>query len=174
MNEEEQKTVCPWCQTEIVWDPEIGPEEECPHCYNELSDYRSIRIGADEEDADEPDEDAVPAAGSDDFLDWEEEDGYTNEYAEAVRNVLDTQEEAPECSACRELMLHGGTQVTEGTGYAPVIPGTVGKAFLNPGYKLNVFVCPSCFKVETFLAEEDREKLLAVLNPSKEQTETDN
>ncbi|MEY9092165.1 hypothetical protein [Paenibacillus sp. RC84] len=171
MNEEELKTVCPWCQTEIVWDPEIGPEEECPHCYNELSDYRSLRLGADEEDGDEPAEEAEPAAAPDDFLDWEEDAGYTNEYAEAVQNVLDTQEEAPECSACRELMLHGGTQVTAGTGYSPVIPGSVGRAFLNPGYKLNVFVCPSCFKVETFLAEEDREKLLAVLNPSKEQAD---
>lgn len=107
MNEEELKTVCPWCQTEIVWDPEIGPEEECPHCYNELSDYRSIRLGADEEDGDEPAEEVELAAGPDDFLDWEEDAGYTNEYAEAVQNVLDTQEEAPECSACRELMLHG-------------------------------------------------------------------
>ncbi|MFS0837023.1 hypothetical protein [Paenibacillus sp. 1P03SA] len=168
MNEEELKTVCPWCQTEIVWDPEIGPEEECPHCYNELSDYRSIRLGADEEEPDEQADDEEPAASPDDFLDWEEEDSYTDEYAEAIRNVLDTQEEAPECSACRELMLHGGTQVTAAAGYTSVVPGPVGKAFLNPGYKLNVFVCPSCFKVETFLAEEDREKLLAVLNPSKE------
>lgn len=32
-----ETTVCPWCQTEIVWDEEIGPEEECPHCNNPLT-----------------------------------------------------------------------------------------------------------------------------------------
>jgi hypothetical protein len=30
MNEKDE-VICPWCHTEIVWDPEIGPEEECPH-----------------------------------------------------------------------------------------------------------------------------------------------
>ena len=39
-----EEIVCPWCQTEIVWDPEIGPEDECPHCFNELNDYRSIDL----------------------------------------------------------------------------------------------------------------------------------
>ena len=39
-----EEVVCPWCQTEIVWDPEIGPEDECPHCFNELNDYRSIDL----------------------------------------------------------------------------------------------------------------------------------
>lgn len=32
-----ETTVCPWCQTEIVWDEELGPEEECPYCSNPLS-----------------------------------------------------------------------------------------------------------------------------------------
>lgn len=32
-----ETTVCPWCQTEIVWDEELGPEEECPYCDNPLS-----------------------------------------------------------------------------------------------------------------------------------------
>ncbi|MCM3783315.1 hypothetical protein M3231_10045 [Neobacillus mesonae] len=31
-----ETTVCPWCQTEIVWDEELGPEEECPYCHNPL------------------------------------------------------------------------------------------------------------------------------------------
>lgn len=43
-------TVCPWCHSEIVWDPEIGPEEFCPHCGNELNAYRTLSIELDEEE----------------------------------------------------------------------------------------------------------------------------
>ncbi|RRJ64462.1 hypothetical protein EHV15_17185 [Paenibacillus oralis] len=46
-----ETTICPWCQTEIVWDEELGPEDECPHCHNELKGYRtvSITLGSEEE-----------------------------------------------------------------------------------------------------------------------------
>lgn len=49
----DQQTVCPWCITEIVWDEEIGPEKHCPHCENELSSYRTIELGYDEEEVEE-------------------------------------------------------------------------------------------------------------------------
>ncbi|MCA0758034.1 hypothetical protein KP806_23520 [Paenibacillus sp. N4] len=49
----EQQTVCPWCMTEIVWDEEIGPEKHCPHCENELSSYRTIELGYDEDEVEE-------------------------------------------------------------------------------------------------------------------------
>ncbi|WP_211746726.1 hypothetical protein [Paenibacillus sp. Marseille-Q4541] len=45
-----ETTVCPWCQTEIVWDEELGPEEECPYCHNPLSavqDQEESEITAD-------------------------------------------------------------------------------------------------------------------------------
>jgi hypothetical protein len=45
-----KKTVCPWCQTEIVWDEETGPESVCPYCENELGAYRTIHIGLEPED----------------------------------------------------------------------------------------------------------------------------
>ncbi|MGZ7441734.1 hypothetical protein [Paenibacillus sp. TH7-28] len=50
-----ETTICPWCQTEIVWDEELGPEEECPYCHNELKGYRtlSIALGGEEELEDE-------------------------------------------------------------------------------------------------------------------------
>lgn len=44
MDSTNKSQVCPWCQTEIVWDPEIGPEDTCPHCLNELGGYRSLKL----------------------------------------------------------------------------------------------------------------------------------
>ncbi|WP_138752565.1 hypothetical protein [Paenibacillus sinopodophylli] len=46
----EEHLICPWCLTEIVWDEEIGPETSCPHCDNELSAYRTIELGYDEDE----------------------------------------------------------------------------------------------------------------------------
>ncbi len=45
-----ESTVCPWCQTEIVWDEELGPEKHCPHCDNELEGYRTISLNLDDEE----------------------------------------------------------------------------------------------------------------------------
>ncbi|KIL37871.1 hypothetical protein SD70_30160 [Gordoniibacillus kamchatkensis] len=163
----EQNTICPWCQTEIVWDPEIGPEEVCPHCFNELGSYRSIQVnlktGASRHEPDgEPDED------DEDVLDEDEWDGLDvpdaewvggedlDTYGEAVQACLEQQEEAPECVSCRELMLHAGDQEVAKEAFTPVVPLPLGKPFLHAPYKLQVYVCPSCFKVETRLGEADR------------------
>ena len=52
-----EPTVCPWCQSEIVWDEEIGPEDTCPHCANELKGYRTLNIALDDEETqDDPEE----------------------------------------------------------------------------------------------------------------------
>lgn len=45
-----EATICPWCQTEIVWDEDIGPEEICPYCNNELKGYRTLNISLGSED----------------------------------------------------------------------------------------------------------------------------
>lgn len=52
-----ETTVCPWCQTEIVWDEELGPEEECPYCHNELKGYRTLNIDIGDEEQDEAEDD---------------------------------------------------------------------------------------------------------------------
>ncbi|MGG6312484.1 hypothetical protein [Paenibacillus macerans] len=53
-----ETTICPWCQTEIVWDEELGPEEECPYCHNELKGYRTMTINlGHEEDLEEENDD---------------------------------------------------------------------------------------------------------------------
>lgn len=49
---EHSTQICPWCDTEIVWDEELGPEEFCPHCGNELKGYRTISIGLNAGDTD--------------------------------------------------------------------------------------------------------------------------
>lgn len=47
----DNNNVCPWCHSEIVWDEEIGPEEHCPHCSNELSGYRTLQVGIEQEES---------------------------------------------------------------------------------------------------------------------------
>ncbi|WP_308737499.1 hypothetical protein [Paenibacillus sp. AR247] len=117
-----ETTVCPWCQTEIVWDEELGPEDECPYCHNELKGYRtlSIQLGADEEEADvdeehegiegtdwelpEDDDKAVPFWNEEDMqqlppsirtLDKYEDSHDLMNYEETVEQILDEQEEVP-------------------------------------------------------------------------------
>ncbi|MDD9266327.1 hypothetical protein ACFPES_04705 [Paenibacillus sp. GCM10023248] len=151
------EVVCPWCQTEIVWDPEIGPEEECPHCFNELGDYRSVDLKVkqtgqplrfQEQDYVDSDEDLSLA--------WDNSDEPLDKYGENVQHITDEQEEAPECSSCHELMLHAGNEVVSEAVFTPVIPKTLGSAFLTGPFTMSVYVCPSCFKVEKILSDTDR------------------
>ncbi|WNQ10245.1 hypothetical protein MJA45_21865 [Paenibacillus aurantius] len=155
--ESEEKQVCPWCHTEIVWDPELGPEEECPHCFNELGAYRSVTFGAPAEEEDEEELDAAPVGELDDLDELEEE--YRDEYSEKVEQVIDGQEEAPECTNCRELMLLAGQRTTGKEAWSPLVPEAVGKPLLA-ALEENVYVCPSCFKTESYLTEKARLALL--------------
>ncbi|MGN8228170.1 hypothetical protein [Paenibacillus polymyxa] len=43
-----EMTICPWCNMEIIWDEELGPEEECPYCHNDLKGYSDITDDEDE------------------------------------------------------------------------------------------------------------------------------
>lgn len=45
-------TICPWCNMEIIWDEELGPEEECPYCHNDLKGYSDITDDEDETESD--------------------------------------------------------------------------------------------------------------------------
>jgi hypothetical protein len=152
---EKDEIVCPWCQTEIVWDPEIGPEDECPHCFNELSDYRSIKLTVKQtgqpvsfkEEAE--DEEDLSAA-------WDGTDEPLDKYGETVQQITDEQEEAPDCSNCNELMLHAGCEVQAVESYLPFVTKALGASFLKAPFTVNVFVCPSCFKVEKYLSDADR------------------
>ncbi|WP_110933620.1 hypothetical protein [Paenibacillus bouchesdurhonensis] len=174
-----ETTICPWCQTEIVWDEELGAEEECPYCHNELKGYRTlnIQLGNEEELEDEAElEDGAQDAGY-----WEESDSTHLEairrvesfvagggdllaYESGVEKVLDGQDEVPECPHCREYMLHVGQQsITDGS-FEPVVPKGMSSPLLFNPMKLNVYVCSACFSVSRFLAEEDRNSLIRTVS----------
>jgi hypothetical protein len=176
MELEAKGQVCPWCDTEIVWDPEIGPEEECPHCLNPLGDYSSvvlpIRTGGPSVPLGE-----APAASrrkpeqveADEELDifdelddgFEDSDAAIEAYEEAVELVVNGQEEAPECPSCRQFMLHlGDQQNPPAAKFEPIVPDSVGTALIRHDYSLKMYVCPSCFRVDYWLSEQDRAQLL--------------
>ncbi|AWB43948.1 hypothetical protein DCC85_06745 [Paenibacillus sp. CAA11] len=170
-----ENTICPWCQTEIVWDEEIGPEEECPHCNNELKGYRTISVTIDSEEEAEEEAREEEAYSSSSY--WDEDDAtnlkvagaleaYLPEgtdllaYESAVEKIMDAQDQVPECPHCREYMLFTGTQSVQEQGFKSVIPGGFKLPLLDAPFKMNVYVCSSCFHVSSFLSEDDRLRLV--------------
>ncbi|MFD1773284.1 hypothetical protein [Paenibacillus rhizophilus] len=168
-------TVCPWCHTEIVWDEELGPEEACPHCGNDLSAYRTVSIGREDLDEDledeEDDDEHEHEHGEEDL--WGEDaqegivpvfnvlDSYRDtydleRYDSAVAAVLDEQSEVPECPQCHEYMLLAGT--VQAQDFKSAVPAAVGAPLLKAPFSLNMYMCPSCFQVQYSLTEEDREQ----------------
>lgn len=149
------EVICPWCHTEIVWDPEIGPEDECPHCLNDLGDYRSIDLKI--KQTGQPLVFGEDTGDEDDFTDnWDDSDDSIDSYGETVQKLTDEQEEAPECSNCHEFMLLAGAELQDKNTYIPHVPKLLNVPFLKAPFTLQVYVCPSCFKVEKFLADADR------------------
>lgn len=148
--------LCPWCQTEIVWDPEIGPEDTCPHCFNELGDYRSLNFTV------KPSDRQITFDEEEDYDLSEDDMDLLDDYEEGVQRVLDNQEEAPECAACHSLMLFSGTQ-NGPQGFVPFMHGSLKQPLLKASFSSQVYVCPSCFKVEYSLAEKDRLALIELL-----------
>jgi hypothetical protein len=161
---------------EIMWDPEIGPETECPHCYNELTGYRTIPLNAeadeekaeieqDEEKAEiEQDEEHTETDDDvDDYEDMLEESKAKDIYHEGVMLCLDTQLEVPECFRCQELMLFAGVQTIDSTTFVPEIPVSLGQSFLPKRFQLQLYVCPSCFTTESMLSTDDRDRMVQVI-----------
>lgn len=175
-----ETTVCPWCQTEIVWDEEIGPEDNCPYCQNELKGYRTlnIQIGDEEEEDSEEDVDWEEGEEADDTPLWAEEDMQHQlppsirtldkfeeshdlmNYEESVEKILDEQEEVPECPKCRDYMVLAGTQEFSGQGFAPSQFSALKAPVIQPPFRVNVYICTGCFHVETNLTEEDRLRMV--------------
>ncbi|QCT03894.1 hypothetical protein E6C60_3183 [Paenibacillus algicola] len=181
--------VCPWCQSEIVWDEEIGPEEHCPHCENELKGYRTINVEmdteaeADEASEDEYSEDPEEVVGFNQpfwsgettldpgvrVLEQYGDDYDLISYEEGVEKALDHQDEVPECIHCREYMLFAGKQAMGGEGFQPVqLPHLQGPLLSSPIH-VNMYVCSGCFQVQYTLDEDDRQRLIQRLSkPSVE------
>jgi hypothetical protein len=165
---------------EISWDPEIGPEEECPHCYNQLTGYRSLPLNSadvddEEEEAEYVDNDITPVDLNqpidedevDDYEDLLEESKAKDTYQEGVMQCLDTQLEVPECFRCQELMLLAGVQRVDPTVFVPEIPVSLGQSFLPKRFDLQLYVCPSCFMTETMLSPDDRELMVKIIKGDK-------
>ncbi|MFS0723313.1 hypothetical protein [Paenibacillus sp. 1P07SE] len=173
----EETVVCPWCDTEIIWDDELGPEEYCPHCENELKGYRTLQLGA-EEEADElsltddllPELEEGDEAMDEDVSDSGEASGFrrTNRtllaFQASVERLLEQQEEVPECPSCREYMMETGRQtVQESSGYEPAtVPGTELPLLAKP-YVAVEYVCPTCFQLQQRVSLADRERLIRQL-----------
>lgn len=141
-----EQQVCPWCQMEIVWDPEIGPEDECPHCFNELNDYRTLTLDMDEEVS----ADQLEA------------------YEEAVELYEAAQREDVECEACQQQMLDVGVQRVESYQFTPAMQPRGLPNLLTAPYQVQVFLCPSCFQIKQLLAEEDRLALVHAITHNRE------
>ncbi|MFD0712458.1 hypothetical protein [Paenibacillus sp. GCM10027626] len=171
---EEQGTICPWCQTEIVWDEEIGPERYCPHCDNELSGYRTVRIGIDAIDGQDDEDD------EDDELEEEQEERYMSREAdvvpflsrtrehlaleETVEKMLDQQEEVPECPSCREYMLEAGKETVDGGSFVSTHVPALEEPLLSPPFAIIRYICPTCFTMQSKLDKADQERLVHTLS----------
>ncbi|GGF99415.1 hypothetical protein GCM10010916_15880 [Paenibacillus abyssi] len=166
---DQQTTICPWCHTEIVWDEELGPEEYCPHCENELKGYRTLSLNVDnDEDEDEEMNDGEPDMN---LYSSGQEEGFrsTNRsmlaLEETVERILDQQEEVPECPSCREYMLETGRQtMSKEEGYEPTAHEHIGDALLPVPFQVIWYVCPTCFQMQNRLRFNDREELLRRLS----------
>ncbi len=150
---QQQQQVCPWCQMEITWDEELGPEPNCPHCYNELAEYRTVTLPLRR--------DAAIAFDEESNDDW-------NRYTRAAEQYLDAQEEVPECPQCQEYMVNAGEQVVSEASFVPKTPSPMFPPFLKAPFRLDVFVCAHCFTVHQRLSGKDKAALVRRLGEEQE------
>jgi hypothetical protein len=167
----EEQNVCPWCYTEIVWDEEIGPEKHCPHCENELSGYRTMQIGIDRDEDDREEEwDEKEEAQQEDSYNDDSNAGFRQlnvswlAAEETIRQITDSQDEAPECPTCREFMLEAGKQSVT---LQPTVHAATGKPVIQSPFETVTYICPSCFQTSTVLSPEARDQMLALLTPKE-------
>ncbi len=148
------QTICPWCDAEIVWDEEIGPEEMCPHCFNELGNYRSVSLDGvvDDEEAGGT---AQPTSQMPNVVQVET----SGELLQFARKVLQEQEEWLLCGHCEEPMVHVGTQTLDANRFQA--RKWQGRAILQAPFSYEVFICPNCDKLEQVLSLTDKHKWLS-------------
>ncbi|MCM3628966.1 hypothetical protein M3194_16595 [Paenibacillus glycanilyticus] len=167
----EEQNICPWCYTEIVWDEEIGPEKHCPHCENELSGYRTMQIGIDRDEDDREEEwEEKEEAQQDESYNDDSNEGFRQMNVswlaaeQTIRQITDSQDEAPECPTCREYMLEAGKQSVT---LQPTVHAATGKPVIQSPFETVTYICPSCFQTSTVLSQEARDQMLALLTPKE-------
>jgi hypothetical protein len=170
-----EEVICPWCQTEIHWDPEIGPERECPYCSNELSGYRTLKIGLDHEQEDEEQHSSEPEVENlwgdedeDDLTSFVVPSGGSLAAQAVVEQLLDNQFESPECANCREYLLEVGHETIGSEQFKPVHSKLLTEPLLAGPFQLIRYVCPSCFHTETKLSRADQDRFVRVLADAAE------
>ncbi|MBH5317336.1 hypothetical protein I6N90_05855 [Paenibacillus sp. GSMTC-2017] len=177
----EERQVCQWCVTEIIWDEEIGPESHCPHCENELGGYRSLNVGLendnDNDDVDVPD----TTADNEEWSEEEEErkndagwmkdnEGFRSSTINTlategvVQRIINEQLELPECPSCREYMLEAGVQTIGGDNFKPTIAPAIGHSVVPNPFNVVMYVCPSCYLTTSILSPADREAMVERLS----------
>lgn len=129
------RQLCPWCDTEIVWDEEFGPEETCPHCHNELSDYKSVTLELEEETSTIDDVGEIAEAYSD----------------EAARGA--------DCSYCGEETIIVGQQRMPANEFVPRQSTQLNMPLLQAPFTMDVAMCPSCSQLFFSLSEESRQQM---------------
>ncbi|WP_270169603.1 hypothetical protein [Paenibacillus sp. SYP-B4298] len=160
-----EAAVCPWCHSEIVWDPELGPEEHCPHCDNELDGYRTLKLNLDEDESDEDEyeeeDDSDAGSKTELYLDEEEQQSKQPPHQailaleEHVQQLLNGQDDLPECPSCREYMIETGRQqLGSNVGYVPRKLEADELSLLPDPVEMVWYVCPSCFETRSKLSFE--------------------
>lgn len=164
--------ICTWCDTEIVWDPELGRESTCPHCYNELEEYRSIKI---EVDSSEPvtEEGELnldfshineEALNMDELIIGEDEAQDVIHYEQALEHINEhTDKETLECVQCEGPMVYVGNQTMGKGGFESITLTGTQEDLLSKSYSVDVHICPDCFEVRYILSDEDRIEFMSTI-----------
>ncbi|GEM_PF-1872206 len=155
------RQVCPWCDTEIVWDEEIGAEDMCPHCFNMINEYRTLGVTLDESgDSEEKDGLSEQSVGTALPRNWDQFDKQVKQYMEG-------QEEEAECEHCHEPMIAIGDMEVDRSRFLPRMPEFGGPPLLQPPFAVTWFVCPYCHATRNKLAAEAQSKVNAILDNYK-------
>lgn len=175
--------ICPWCQSEIMQEEGQEPEKFCPVCDNELDGYRTLKLNIGEDDEEEEEEEEEDEAGDnnpiiisiddDEDLSWvdEEEDALAEpnddlqQFEETVEQLLNEQELVPECPICREYMIESGEQLVSADHFRPRTSDAIaGREIIEAPFTLTMYICPSCFSVQSVLGDSHRHQVVRRLS----------
>ncbi|GIQ70966.1 hypothetical protein DUZ99_06695 [Xylanibacillus composti] len=156
------RQVCPWCDTEIVWDEETGAEDLCPHCFNMINEYRTLGVTLEESGEAEEKSDQPLASEGGGVLprNWDQFD-------KQVQHYMEGQQDEAECEHCQEPMIAAGEMEVDRSRFLPRIPELGGPPLLQPPFALTLFVCPYCFVTKNKLSPGDQTRITAILENKK-------
>jgi hypothetical protein len=159
--------VCPWCEMEVYDDPDR--EEKvmvCPHCENELGDYRHVNPLKSEwfgeleieqqsqqdayADADEDEQEVATDKG---------DPGWAN-YDQVARKLQDMNDDILACATCTENMVPVGEHTVQANDWKALTPDGWKKPLLSAPFRMTMWLCPACFRMEQTLCDEERDPLI--------------